>query len=147
MTPSTDPAVPLAPRTGTLVERYLFSPLRAPQSAWDVLRWWERRRPFYNLLVGSAGLLTVLVAQIQRLVAPPFEGPPLAFILAYAIAANLFYSLGAPIHLLLRRTLKESAGPVAQAMFRYGLAFSIGLTLLPIPLFIVSTIVRLLVGP
>ena len=136
----------LAPRTGTLVERYLFSPLYGPQSAWDVLRWWERRRPFYNLLVGSAGLLTVLVAQIQRLVAPAFEGPPLAFILVYALAANLFYSLGAPIHLLLCGTLKPSAGPVAQAVFRYGLAFSIGLTLLPIPLIVLSTIIRLIVG-
>jgi len=138
--------VPPAPRTGTLVERYLFSPLYAPQSAWDVLRWWERRRPFYNVLVGSAGLLTILFAQLQRLFSPEFAGPPLPFILVYAIAANLFYSLGAPIHLLFRRTLKESAGPVAQAMFRYGLAFAIGLTLLPIPLFILSTIVRLIVG-
>ncbi len=145
MPPATDP-VPLAPRTGTLVERYLFSPLYAPQSAWDVVRWWERRRPFYNVLVGTSGLLTLLVAQLQRLFTPESAGPPLAFVLVYAIAANLFYSLGAPIHLLLRRTLKESAGPVAQAMFRYGLAFSIGLTLLPIPLFILSTIVRVIIG-
>jgi hypothetical protein len=136
----------LAPRTGTLVERYLFSPLYVPQGAWDVIGWWERRRPFYNLLVGSAGLLTLLVAQIQRLVTPAFEGPPLAFIIVYAIAANLCYSLGAPTHLLLRRILKESAGPVAQAIFRYGLAFSIGLTLLPVPLIILSTIIRLIVG-
>jgi hypothetical protein len=110
-----------------------------------VLRWWERRRPFYNVAVGAAGLLTLGVAQLQRLL-PAFEGPPLAFILIYAIAANLFYSLGAPIDLVLRRTLKEEAGPVAQAMFRYGLAFSIGLTLLPIPLILVSLVIRILIG-
>jgi hypothetical protein len=137
--------VPLAPRTGTLVERYLFSPLYAPKSAWSVLTWWERRRLFYNIVVGTAGLLTTAIAHLQVLVTPAFEGPPLAFILVYAIAANLFYSLGAPIDLILRRTLKEEAGPVAQALFRYGLAFSLGLTLLPIPFLLLSIIVRIFI--
>jgi hypothetical protein len=135
----------LASRTGTLVERYLFSPLYSPESAWSVLQWWERRRPLYNIAVGAAGLLTLAVAQLHRVFTPAFEGPPLAFILVYALAANLFYSLGAPIDLALRRTLKEDAGPVAQAMFRYGLAFSIGLTLLPIPLLLLSFVIRLFI--
>jgi hypothetical protein len=145
MTPSTGPSAPLAPRTGTLVERYLFSPLYAPGSAWSVLRWWERRRLFYNIVVGAAGLLTAAIAHLLALFSPGMEGPPAAFMLVYAIAANLFYSLGAPIDLVLRRALKERAGPVAQALFRYGLAFSIGLTLLPIPLLMVGTIVRLVI--
>jgi hypothetical protein len=132
------------PRTGTLVERYLFSPLYAPGSAWTVLRWWERRRPFYNVVVGTAGLLTVAMAHLGALLAPGPQGPPLPFIVVYAVAANLFYSLGTPLDLVLRRRLKEQAGPVAQAMFRYGLAFSLGLTLLPIPLILLSTIIRLL---
>jgi hypothetical protein len=135
--------MPLAPRTGTLVERYLFSPLYAPQSPWAVLGWWERRRLFYNLLVGAAGLLTTAIAHLGAIIAPGPEGPPLPFILVYAIAANVFYSLGAPIDLVLRRTLKEDAGPVVQAVFRYGLAFSLGLTLLPIPLLLLSSIIRL----
>lgn len=133
----------LPPRTGTLVERYLFSPLYAPESAWTVVRWWERRRLFYNIVVGTAGLLTAAIAHLGALLAPGPAGPPLAFMLVYGIAANLCYSLGAPIDLVLRRTLKGEAGPVAQALFRYGLAFSIGLTLLPIPLLILSTIIRL----
>jgi hypothetical protein len=144
MTLSTGPSVPRASRTDTLVERYLFSPLYAPASAWTVVKWWERRRLFYNVVVGAAGILTTAIAYLQIVLAPGPEGPPLAFILIYAIAANLFYSLGAPIDLVLRRILKEHAGPVAQALFRYGVAFSIGLTLLPIPLFVVSTIARLL---
>lgn len=139
-----DSPAPLTARTGTLVERYLFSPLYSPDSAWEVVRWWERRRLFYNVVVGAAGLLTTALAYLQIAIAPGPQGPPLAFILVYALAANLFYSLGAPIDLVLRRVLRERAGPVAQAMFRYGVAFAIGLTVLPIPLLIVSTIARLL---
>ncbi|HWA58673.1 MAG TPA: hypothetical protein VG692_15545 [Gemmatimonadales bacterium] len=132
----------LAPRTGSLVERYLFSPLYAPTSAWAVVGWWERRRLFYNIAVGTAGLVTTALAFLSAALVPGPQGPPLPFILVYALGANLFYSLGAPIDLLLRRQLKENAGPVAQALFRYGLAFAIGLTLLPIPLLVLSTIVR-----
>jgi hypothetical protein len=139
-----DPPRSLAPRTGTLVERYFFSPLYAPGNAWAVVRWWERRRLFYNVVVGTAGLLTTAIAYLQIAIAPGPAGPPLGFILVYALAANLFYSLGAPIDLALRRVLRERAGPVAQALFRYGVAFSIGLTLLPIPLLVLSTIARLL---
>ena len=133
-------------RTGTLVERYLFSPLYAPTSAGMVLRWWERRRVFYNIVVGTGGLLTTAIAHLVAVLvpAPGVTGPPLPFIVVFAVAANLFYSLGAPIDLALRRTLKERAGPVGQALFRYGLAFSLGLTLLPIPLLILSAIMRLL---
>ena len=126
-----------------MVERYLFSPLYAPESAWTVVRWWERRRLFYNIVVGTAGLLTAAIAHLGARLAPGPTGPPLAFMLVYGLAANLCYSLGAPIDLVLRRTLQGEAGPVAQALFRYGLAFSIGLTLLPIPLLFLSTIIRL----
>jgi len=137
----------LAPPTGTLVERYLFSPLYPPTSVFTVLRWWERRPLLYNLVVGTAGLLTAAIAHLLVILvpAPGAEGPPLRFILVYAIAANVCYSLGAPIDLVLRRMLKENAGPVAQALFRYGLAFSIGLTLLPIPILLLSSVVRLFV--
>ena len=136
----------LAPRTETIVERYLFSPLYFPRSAWAVLGWWERRRLFYNLVVGSAGLITTAAALSLTLL-PPLSGqggPTLILIPVYALWANIFYSLGAPVDLLLRRWLKERAGPVAQAMFRYGLAFSVGLTLLPIPMLLLTLILRVL---
>jgi hypothetical protein len=132
-------------QTGTAVERYLFSPLYHPTSAWSVIGWWERRRVVYNLTVGAAGLVTVATALILTLLTPGPKvfGPPLLGIPIYAIAANLFYSLGAPLDLLLRRRLREQAGPVAQALFRYGLAFAVGLTLLPIPLMVFGWVMSL----
>jgi hypothetical protein len=56
--------------------------------------------------------------------------------------ANLFYSFGAPADLFLRRMFKDSGGPVAQALFRYGVAFAIGLTLLPIPLMAMGWVLK-----
>lgn len=143
MAPESDHDTSLVPRSGTLVERYLFSPLYDPPSIRSIFAWWERRRPLYNLAVGAAGLLTAAIAYGTAWLAPGPGGPPLPFIIVYAIAANICYSLGAPIDLLLRRFLKTDAGPVAQALFRYGLAFSIGLTLLPIPLLLLSLVFRL----
>ncbi|MFN8653741.1 MAG: hypothetical protein U0133_17680 [Gemmatimonadales bacterium] len=137
----------LTTQNGSLVERYLFSPLYTPRSFWSVVGWWERRRLFYNVAVGLAGLVTTATALLLNVLTPGTPGPtgpPLMLIPVYALAANLFYSLGAPIDLLLRRRLKEDAGPVAQALFRYGLAFSVGLTLLPIPLIVFGTIMMVL---
>jgi hypothetical protein len=133
-------------RTGTAVERYLFSPLYTPSSAWAVVRWWERRRLFYNLSVGAAGLVTVATAFLLSWLPPSSGqiGPPLILVPIYGIMANIFYSLGAPVDLLLRRRLGDQAGPVAQAVFRYGYAFSIGLTLLPIPLMLIGWVLTIL---
>jgi hypothetical protein len=135
------------PSSRTIVERYLFSPLYVAPTAAAVWRWWERRRLAYNVTVGAAGLLTTAVAIGCSLLpwTGPNEGPPPGAILFYAMMANLCYTLGAPIDLMLRRTLGDRAGPVAQALFRYGLAFSVGVTLLPIPLLLVSAIVRFFV--
>lgn len=129
----------------TLVTRYLFSPLHAPRGIGDVIAWWERRRPLFNVAVGTAGLLTMATAFLLRLLpaGDVFEGPPLRMVAVYAVIANVCFSIGAPIHLLLRRWLRERAGPVAQALFRYGLAFGVGVTLLPIPVLLVSATVRL----
>lgn len=134
--------------SGTAVQRYLFSPLYSPSNAWAVIRWWERRRLFYNLTVGAAGLLTVAVGLVLTVLTPGAKvfGPPFLLIPVYAIAANLFYSLGAPVDLFLRRRLGTQAGPVAQAIFRYGLAFSVGLTVIPIPLMLFGWVMMRIFG-
>ncbi len=128
----------------TLVARYLFSPLFLPAGPLDVVRWWESRRLAYNLTVGAAGLLTLATITLLLAAGPRGwgdGGPPMMAVVAYGVAANCCYSLGAPIDLLLRRWLGWRAGAVGQALFRYGLAFSVGLTLLPIPLFTISWLV------
>ena len=125
----------------TPVEKYLFTPIYQPRSAWAVVGWWELRRPLYNFLVGTAGLVTLAAAAVLE------PGPPamfLAFALVYGILANLCYSIGSLADLLFRHLLREQGYVVGPVLFRYGLAVSLALTLLPIPILLFSRIVRML---
>jgi hypothetical protein len=134
------------------VEKYFFTPLYFPRTAWSVLRWWETRRPLYNAAVGTAGLFTLgVVAALSRLPPGPAGGPAdpagiVGGVLFYGVLANLCYSLGAPADLLLRRLLGERAAAAGPVLFRYGFVFSIGLTLLPVPLAALSWLFRLVFG-
>ncbi|HEV2084400.1 MAG TPA: hypothetical protein VGR09_04910 [Gemmatimonadales bacterium] len=119
----------------TAVERYFFTPLYYPRSQWSILRWWESRRLLFNLSVGSVGLLSLgIVSLIGR--APPHPGGfpvPWDVVLVYGVLANLCYTLGPVGDLVLRRVLGDRAAAVGPVLFRYGFVFSLGLTLLPIP--------------
>ena len=135
-------------KESTAVEKYFFSPIYYPKDAWSVIRWWEARRPIYNLAVGTAGLASlgiVFLAEMGLGGTPP-DMPfwPLPIIAVYGIAANICYSLGAPMDLLLRKFLGERAPAVSSALFRHGFVFSLGLTLLPIPVAIFSFVMRLI---
>ena len=128
----------------TAVERYFFSPLYAPRSAWAVLRWWESRRLFYNISVGIAGLTTMAAGYFFSAL-PPHPSlftPAWIAVPIYAVMANVFYSFGTPADLLLRRALGERGAAVSQALFRYGYAFAVGLTLLPIPLLAMGWVLK-----
>jgi hypothetical protein len=118
----------------TAIEKYFFTPLYYPRSSWSVLRWWEARRPVFNLWVGGAGLVTLGVVSILfRL--PPHPNPmsiPWQVVVVYGALANLCYTLGPIADVMLRRFLGERAHAVGPVLFRYGFVFSIGLTLLPV---------------
>jgi hypothetical protein len=133
------------------VDKFFFTPLYFPRTVWSVLRWWEARRPLFNVAVGTAGLFTLgVVGALSRL--PPRPGGTVDLaglaggILIYGVLANLCYSLGAPADLLLRRLLGERAAAAGPVLFRYGFVFSVGLTLLPIPLAVVGWVFRLVFG-
>jgi hypothetical protein len=65
-------------------------------------------------------------------------------ITAYGVAANLCYSLGAPTELLLERWLGRETYGLGPALFRYGLIYSVGLTLFPLALGTFAVIAKLL---
>jgi hypothetical protein len=137
---------PPPPEAGmTLVEKYFFTPIYYPRSTWSVIRWWESRRCLYNLSVGATGLLTLATATVSTVLPPHSVAPRpqlLVAVMVYGIMANFCYCLGAPIDLMLRRYLRAEAPAVGQALFRYGFAFAIGLTLLPAPLFVVAYLLK-----
>jgi hypothetical protein len=122
----------------------LFPEPTLRRSAGAVIGWWERRRPLYNAVVGATGVVTITVLSVA--LGPVMLVQPGTWIgvTAYAIAANLCYSLGAPSELLLERWLGRETYGVGPALFRYGLIYSIGLTLFPLALGTFAVLAKLL---
>ncbi len=128
--------------------RYFFSPVYTPRSAWSIVAWWERRRPMYNLVLAGAGVLSLGVHSLFNLLPPRPASPgvPLGLVgvLAYAVLANLCYTAGPAVDLYIRRRWGDRYAVVGPTLLRYGFVFSVGLTLLPIPLSFLTWALRLL---
>jgi len=129
----------------TAVEKYFFTPIYYPRSAWSVVRWWESRRSLFNISVGITGLVSLgsITALAHLPPSPDSFSPPWAGVLVYGVLANLFYTMGAPTDLFLRRLLGPRAAAVGPVLFRYGFVFSLGLTLLPIPVALLDWVLRI----
>ena len=113
------------------LQTLLFEPTLS-RSPLRILQWWERRRPLYNLAVGTVGVGTVAYAELLSFLT---RGQLLRLewqvVLLYGIAANLFYTLGPIIENLAERWLDRPLYGLGPALFRHGLVFSIGLTAFP----------------
>jgi hypothetical protein len=121
------------PRTWFL--RELLFPLPANRrTPVGILTWWESRRLIYNVVVGATGIVTLGIIAAISLIPPglPRLAPPLPAIVAYGVIANVCYTFGPFFEIALESLWKDRVLPVGPALFRQGLAFSIGLTALPI---------------
>ena len=114
----------------TALTELFFDTVYFPRNAWTVIRWWEARRPVYNVAVGTAGLVTLASLALLHALPPLAVAAQIA--LVYGIVANICYSLGPVVDLLARRLGGPDYAPVGPTLFRYGFVFSIGLTLFPI---------------
>ena len=126
----------------TALTRYFFHEIDVPRTSWEVVRWWERRRPAYNAAVGAAGLATLAV--LTLVFGPPPLVPLLLMVGAYAVAANVCYTLGPVLDILARRWGGPAWAPIGPALLRHGFTFAIGLTLLPIPMLVFGWMANLL---
>jgi hypothetical protein len=91
------------------------------------------------MAVGAMGLVTLATCHLIVALPPHSQPMPLlpSLLVAgvYGVMANVGYTLGWVAELLMRRHASgEQLEAVGAAFFRYGLAFSIGLTLFPIGL-------------
>jgi len=107
--------------------------------------WWESRRPLYNAVVGATGLVTL--SGLLALAALPggMSGPGSLLdlvvpVMVYGLAANICYTAGWGLEVLARLVWKERAPRIGPFLFREGLFFSIGLTLLPLGLGVIATV-------
>ena len=121
----------------------LFPPADQRRTTFSLLTWWESRRLKFNAIVGGTGLFTLLVVDIISFIPPsariPLDWRPIA---VYAVLANICYTFGWAIEVLAQRIWGEKCPKFGPALFRQGLAFSVGLTLLPILLMSFTWVVR-----
>ena len=116
----------------------------------STVRWWESRRLVFNKAVGAAGLVTM--AGVSLFVSlPPYGSvlPSEVMVMAaavYGVLANGCYTLGWIAELIARRAWGRSAPDLGPLLFRQGLIFSVGLTLLPILLAVLSWVARIVAG-
>jgi hypothetical protein len=122
----------------------LYPPADYRRTTISLLKWWESRRGTFNLVVGATGLITLAITLLISLVPP---GVPMFFdwrpIVAYGLLANLCYTFGWAIEAFAQKIWGEKCPPFGPALFRQGLAFSVGLTLLPIVVVSIGWVVRL----
>ena len=114
-------------------------------SAWQAIGWWEARRIPFNLIVGSAGILSCIVVTLVKLERHILFGlgfrqgdDPifiLFVILVYVAAANVFYTGGWLFELIVRNLWPNQADRFSTLTFSLGLIFAAFLTLVPASLF------------
>jgi hypothetical protein len=116
--------------------RLLFPAPAQVRDTATIFRWWESRRLTFNVIVGGTGVFTILAMKAIAMLPPLSMSMPIFWpgILAYGFFANLFYSLGFVTEAAMARAWHEETPRVGPAMFRQGLAFSVGLTLFPVAL-------------
>ena len=114
------------------LERFLYPAPDIRRTPTSLVRWWERRRLRYNLVVGATGVLTLMVVQLFSTLPPGLPAIPLLpGVLIYGCLANLCYSAGWISELGMRMLWRDQAPPAGPVLWRQGLLFSVGLTLMP----------------
>ena len=108
-----------------------------------ILTWWESRRLVYNVIVGGTGIVSLVFIGLLSLVPPGLQlWPGLGPVVAFGVLANVCYTFGSFIEITLQRIWGDRVLPVGPALFRQGLSFSVGLTLLPMFVASLSWVVR-----
>ena len=117
---------------GSSLTDFLY-PVPAPRNTWGIVKWWESRRLKFNLVVGASGFASLGV--FSALMSLPPSSHNLVWtwvpIIGFGILANICYLLGPAVETLIEKFSRGKILPTGPALFRMGLTFSVGLTLLP----------------
>lgn len=98
------------------------------------------------MVLGGAGVVSLSVVALVAALPPGgrFIGLPLIPMAVYAILAHVSYSPGPAVELALEKTWGRRLLPAGPLLFRAGLTFAVGLTLLPIILVTIGYIFRII---
>ena len=121
------PATP-SPSPEPALVRFLYPAPAHPRTVGSIFKWWEARRPAYNLVVGTGGALTMAIATVmsQLMGQPVPVSQILAPVIPIAIMANVCYTLGPLTESLLHKLWGREVLPVGPHLFRAGLILSVG---------------------
>ena len=133
-------------RPGRAIADFLY-PKPARRTVGAIFGWWERRRLAYNAIVAAGGAVTLAVGWLGNLLVgnPMTLGFVLTPVVPVLLAANACYTLGPIVESLAHKLWGREVLPVGPHLFRAGLIFSVGLTLvLPMILLGFFFVVRVL---
>lgn len=118
----------------------------------STVRWWESRRLQYNKIVGATGLGTIGAVALFAALPPSIWGGELSLAplfvgsMVYGVLANVCYTFGWMIELVARAVWGRQAPDLGPLLFRHGLIFSVGLTLLPVLLSAMLWVMRIIIA-
>ena len=117
---------------GTILADFLYPP-PAERRVGAIIRWWEKRRLPYNLIVGATGLVTMTFGALLTSVVATLQPVDLVRgAIWWAVWANVCYSLGPVAEIALEKMFGGRLLPAGPLLFRAGVTIAVGVTLLPI---------------
>ena len=119
-----------AGRAGSPLVGFLY-PRPARRSIGGIFGWWEKRRLAYNAIIAAGGAVSLFGLGLLALlhgesISPLSAMGPIAVVL---LAANACYTLGPIVESLVHKLWGRDVLPLGPLLFRAGLTFSVGLTL------------------
>ncbi|MFZ0743389.1 MAG: hypothetical protein WAM85_03240 [Terracidiphilus sp.] len=113
-----------------LAPKDLFAQPSKPQTAGEIVKWWEARRLYYNLILLAALLVSILVSSART--GQLFKGDMstafemlLIGLLFLQLPANIWYTGGWVADLLVKKVLRVTASGFGPWALGAGILFSL----------------------
>jgi hypothetical protein len=114
---------------------WLFTKSESPGSWFGIIAWWEIRRIPYNLIVGSVGLISLLLfflfLSLAHEVKPGEDAIEPMALLAAPFVINIAYTFGWVAELFLYFIWRQRSNVIGPVLYKLGLYFSLVVVMLP----------------
>ena len=125
---------------------WFFARPSEPPSWLEIIAWWEIRRIPYNLIIGSVGMVSLLLffvfIHLANELKPGEDAIEPLGLLAAPFAVNICYTAGWIVELLLSAVRRRRSSVCGPALLKLGVGFSLFVVLLPSTFWFVIWIAR-----